>query len=162
MGIFMRCLLVAAVMSGAVITMSSESEAQVPVVVSPAVPAVVGFSAERRGLFGRRVVFRPVVAPVSTAVPVTTFAPAVTVARPVVTMSRPVVTMSRPVVTMSQPVVMARPVVTVARPVVTQRVAVGFAPPAVPVTSFFAPPVGVPIAAPVTTFRVPVVPVVGF
>ncbi len=142
MGIYMRCLLVAAVMSGAVISMSSESEAQVPVAVSPAVPAVVGYTAERRGLFGWRVVYRPVVAPVAAAVPVAGVAPTVTVARPVVTV--------------------ARPVVTVARPVVTQRVVVGYAPPAVPVTSFYAPPVGVPVPAPITTYRVPVVPVVGF
>ncbi len=135
MGIYMRCLLVAAVMSGAVISMSSESEAQVPVAVSPAVPAVVGYTAERRGLFGWRVVYRPVVAPVAAAVPVAGVAPTVTV---------------------------ARPVVTVARPVVTQRVVVGYAPPAVPVTSFYAPPVGVPVPAPITTYRVPVVPVVGF
>ena len=135
MGIYMRCLLVAAVMSGAVISMSSESEAQVPVAVSPAVPAVVGYTAERRGLFGWRVVYRPVVAPVAAAVPVAGVAPTVTV---------------------------ARPVVTVARPVVTQRVVVGYAPPAVPVTSFYAPPVAVPVPAPITTYRVPVVPVVGF
>lgn len=142
MGSSLRCLLVAAVMGGAVITMPSEAQAQVPIAVAPAVPTVVGYTAERRGLFGQRVVFRPVVAPVATAVPVTTFAPTVTVARPVVTV--------------------ARPVVTVPTPVVSQRVVVGFAPPAAPVTSFFAPPVAVPVAAPVTTFRVPVVSVVGF
>jgi hypothetical protein len=149
MGSSLRCLLVAAVMGGAVITMPSEAQAQVPIAVAPAVPAVVGYTAERRGLFGQRVVFRPVVAPVATAVPVTTFAPTVTVARPVVTVARPVVTV-------------ARPVVTVPTPVVSQRVVVGFAPPVTPVTSFFAPPVAVPVAAPVTTFRVPVVSVVGF
>jgi hypothetical protein len=149
MGTYMRCLLVTAVISGAVITMPSKAEAQFPVVVAPAAPAVVGYTAERRGLFGRRVVFRPVVAPVATAVPVTTVAPTVAVARPVVTVARPAVTV-------------ARPVVTAAPTVVSQRVVVGYAPPPVPVTSFFAPPVSVPVAPPVTTFRVPIVPVVGF
>ena len=130
---FARYLLVAAVAVAGAIAFQSDAQAQVPIAVTtvqPVVPAVVGYTAERRGLFGRRVVYRPVVAPVGAAVPV---ASTVTVARPVVTVARPVVTVARPVV--------PAPII---------------APP--PVAAYY-PPVAVPVAvpAPVTTYRVPVV-----
>ena len=59
---------------------ASGADAQGPVVVTtlrPAVPSVVGYVPVRRGLFGRRIVYRPVVAPV--------------VAAPVAVAQRPVV-----------------------------------------------------------------------
>ena len=119
----------------------SDAHAQVVTTLVPATP-VVGFVQERRGLFGRRTVMRPVVA--YPAVPVTTVPVApVTVARPVV-VSQPVtawhpvavappVTVARPVV-VSTPVTVARPVVvsktvTIARPVIVSQ----------PVTTFYAP-----------------------
>ena len=78
-----RCLLVGAVAVAALVVMPSSAHAQYPVAVTPVqpvVPAVVGYTAERRGLFGWRTDYRPVVAGVPT-VPV---APAVAVAPPVV------------------------------------------------------------------------------
>ncbi len=117
----------------------AETNAQVVTTLVPATP-VVGYVQERRGLFGRRTVMRPVIA----AVPVTTVVAApVTVARPVVvsqtmTSFHPVtvaapVTVARPVV-VSAPVTVQRPIVvskivTVARPVVVSQ----------PVTTYYAP-----------------------
>ena len=149
-------------------TSPQDASAQYAVAVTPVAPAVVGYAPERRGLFGRRVVYRPVVTPVAAAVrvaPVTVARPVVTVARPVVTVARPVVTVARPVVTVSRPVVtVSRPVVSVARPVVTMaRPVVTVARPVVtaPVTSYYAPAV-----APVTTYYPPpapvVTPIIGF
>lgn len=57
-----------------------DANAQYAVAVQPVVPAVVGYTAERRGLFRQRVVIRQVVAPVAAAV---SFSPVVP-ARPVV------------------------------------------------------------------------------
>jgi hypothetical protein len=57
----------------------------------PVVPAVVGYTARRAGLFGRRVVMRPVVAPVAVPAPVVVARPVV-VAPPVVVVARPAVT----------------------------------------------------------------------
>ncbi len=71
------------------LTAGSRAEAQYPVAVQPVAPVVVGYSAQRRGLFGRRIVYRPVVAPVAVA-PVAVAAP-VTVARPVVVAYPPTV-----------------------------------------------------------------------
>jgi hypothetical protein len=122
--------------------LQSDASAQYPVAVTavqPVVPAVVGYAPQRRGLFGRRVVYRPVVAPV-------------VVARPVVA---PVV-VARPALA---PVVVARPGFA---PVVVARPA--FAPVmAPPVSAYYAPPVRVLV--PVRTYRIPVtnyVPVIGF
>ena len=128
-----RCLLLAGSAAAAITILPNEAHAQQAFAVTPAAPAVVGFTAERRGLFGWRTVYRPIVAPVATAVPV---APAVTVARPVISQSviSQSVVMARPVI--SQPV-MSQSVV-MARPVVSEPVVVGFAPSAAPVTSFFA------------------------
>ncbi len=139
-----RYLLLGAVAVAAFAAVPSQAQAQYPIAVTqvqPVVPAVVGYTAERRGLFGWRVVYRPVVAGV---------------AAPVVTSAVPV---------------------TMAQPVVSQRVVVGYAPSAAPVTSFYAPapapvtsfyapPVTVvaPVAAPITTYRIPtpvVYPAVG-
>ncbi len=140
-----RTLSVAIVATIAVLACSSDAQAQYPVAVQPVVPAVVGYTAERRGLFRRRVVYRPVVAPVAAPVvpvaPVAPAAPVVSVARPVV--SAPVVTVARPVLTtpvVAAPVVVARPVVapvTVARPVVVAPVRAYYAPPVVPLINGF-------------------------
>ena len=123
---------------------ASRAEAQYAVAVQPVAPAVVGYTAQRRGLFGRRVVYRPVVAPVAVA-PVAVEAP-VTVARPVV----------------SAPITVARPVI--AAPVVTSYYAPAapvvrsyYAPPAPVVRSYYAPPVVVPVQS----YRI-AVPVIGF
>ena len=70
-------------MRAALTAMPSDAQAQYPVAVTqvqPVVPAVVGYTAERRGLFGWRVVYRPVIAGVP-SVPVT---PTVAVAPAVV------------------------------------------------------------------------------
>ncbi len=141
MRLITRILCILAVAFALTALTPERAEAQYPVavpVVQPVVPAVVGYSAERRGLFGLRVVYRPVVAPVAAA-PVAV-APTVSVARPVVTVAPS--TVARPVVTV------ARPVVTVARPVVSVA----------PVATYYAPPV-----IPVTTYRYPVVyPILSF
>jgi len=99
-------------------------------------PAVVGYTAERRGLFGRRTVYRPVlgpsvaqpiavVAPVQTATQATAFAPAsITAARPVLQapavyqapLAAAPVVVSQRVVT-SGPVIMGRPVISTPAPV---------------------------------------------
>ncbi len=121
-----RSMLVGFLAAAFCLTYPENASAQYPVAVQPVAPAVVGYTAHRRGVFGRRVVYRPVVAPVAPVVPA---APVVTVARPVVTVARPVVSVARPVVTVARPVV---PVVTVA-----------------PVAAYYAPPV-------VRAYRVPV------
>ena len=113
----------------------SDASAQYPVAVQPAVPAVVGYAAQRRGLFGRRVVYRPVVAPIPVApVPV---APVVTVARPVV----------------------AAPVTVGYAPAVAP-VTVRYAPVVAPVAAYRIAPA--PILPPVQTYRVAVPYVYGF
>ena len=88
---------------------TKEAAAQYPVyygpVVQPVAPAVVGYTARRAGFFGRRVIVRPVVAPVVAA-------PApVVVARPVV--AAPVVP-----VTAYYPPAVAVPVTTYRAPVI--------------------------------------------
>jgi hypothetical protein len=112
-------------------------------------PAVVGYTAERRGLFGRRTVYRPVlgpsvaqpiavVAPVETITQATAFAPVpITAARPVLQptavyqspLAAAPVVVSQRVVT-SGPVVMGRPVVNAQSPVImgTAPVIMGPAP----------------------------------
>jgi hypothetical protein len=117
--------LVAAVIT---IAMQNDATAQYPVAVQPVVPAVVGYTAERRGFFGQRVVLRPVVANVAAA-PAVPVEPAVTVRRPAV----------EPVAAYYPPP--AKPVVTTYRvPVVTTY--------RVPVVTTYRVPV-------VTTYRVP-------
>ena len=132
-----------------------EAEAQYPYTINAAptyiapvqayAPAIVGYTAERRGLFGRRTVYRPVLGP-SVAQPIAVAAPVETItqataigpapiaaapiaaARPVVeapmvypspVMSAPVV-VSRRVVT-SSPVVVARPVIGAPAPIIMAR-----------------------------------------
>ncbi len=129
-------ILIAGLIAGVItIALQNDAKAQYPVAVQPVVPAVVGYTAERRGLFGQRVVFRPVVANVPAA-PAVAVEPAVTVARPVVTVARPAV---EPVAAYYPPP--AQPVVTTYRvPVVTTYRA--------PVVSTYRVPV-------VTTYRIP-------
>jgi len=137
-----------------------EAEAQYPYTVNVAptyvapvpayAPAIVGYSAERRGLFGRRTVYRPVLGPsvaqpIAVAAPVETISQATAIAaapiaaapiaaapiaaaRPVIqaplVYSSPVVSapvvVSKRVVTTS-PVVVARPVVPAPAPIVMAR-----------------------------------------
>ena len=143
-----RLLLVGMIAVGGLIALAGEAQGQVPVAVTtvqPVVPGVVGYLPERRGLFGQRIVYRPVVAP-------TVAAPAVTVTQPLAVSQS--VAVARPVTTVAQPLAVA-PTVTVARPVI--------AAPVVPVRSFFAP--AAPVAVPVTTYRIPVttyVPAIGY
>lgn len=125
-----RLLCVGLLVTCLCLAVESDASAQYPVVVQPAVPAVVGYTAERRGLLGLRVVYRPVVAPVAAAPAV----PTVTVARPVV--AAPVTLGYAPVET---------PVTSYYAP----------APVAVPVTSYYAPPVTT-YRVPVTSYRIPV------
>lgn len=131
-----RLLCVGLLVAGLACLAPAEASAQYPVVVQPAVPAVVGYTAERRGLLGLRVVYRPVVSPVAAAVP----AAPVTVARPV--LAAPAITVARPA--------WAAPAVTVARP--------AWVVPA-PVTRYYAPPAPVAVPTyrvPVTSYRIPV------
>ena len=120
-----------------------DANAQYPVAAQPVAPAVVGYAAQRRGLFGRRVVYRPVVAPVPVAaVPV---APVVTAARPVI--AAPVTVGYAPAVA---------PVTVRYAPVTVQ-----YAPAVVaPVAAYRIAPA--PIVAPVRTYRVAVPYVYGF
>ncbi|MCP4941946.1 MAG: hypothetical protein GY924_08205 [Planctomycetaceae bacterium] len=110
-------------------------------------PAVVGYTAERRGLFGRRTVYRPVlgpsvaqpiavVAPVQTITQATAYAPApITAARPVLQapafyqapLAAAPVVVSQRVVT-SGPVVMGRPVISTPAPVLSTPAPVLMAP----------------------------------
>jgi hypothetical protein len=119
---------------------ASRADAQYAVAVQPVAPAVVGYTAQRRGLFGRRIVYRPIVAPVAVA--------PVAVARPVVTAYRPAV---------ASYYAPAAPVVTsYYAPVVRSY----YAP---VVRSYYAP--AAPVVVPVRTYRVPVptfVPVIGY
>jgi hypothetical protein len=114
----------------------NDTFAQYPVSVRPVVSSVVSYVPMRRGLFGRRIVYRPVVTPVTTFVPVA--APTV-VARPV-----------------SVPVVVARPVSDWS-PVVVRYAP---APPIPRVSAYYTPmppaPVAIPYLPPVTTYRIPI------
>jgi hypothetical protein len=85
---FEKSVCLAAVAASLLLVAENQVSAQYPVYYAPppVVPAVVGYSARRAGLFGRRVVVRPVVA----AVPV----PTVPVAISTVAVARPVVTTS--------------------------------------------------------------------
>lgn len=135
-----RCLLFGGVVAGTLMASPSKARAQFPIAVAPvqsAVPAVVGYAPERRGLFGWRVVYRPVVAPVAVA-PV---AAAPIVAAPFT------------------------PTVSVGRPIIADPGLYGYGPAVAPVTSYFAPPMPIVVPAPITTFRYPfpaVVPYVGY
>ena len=100
-------------------------------------PAVVGYTAERRGLFGRRTLYRPVLGPavaqpVSVVAPVETVTQATSRATVPITSARPVLQASAvyqapvaaatqvvsPSVVNSGPVVVGRPVISVPAPVV--------------------------------------------
>jgi hypothetical protein len=73
-----RLICLATLASFLMLAMQEKAQAQYPVYYAPAppaVPAVVGYSARRGGLFGQRLVVRPVIAPVAAA--------PVVVARPV-------------------------------------------------------------------------------
>ena len=109
------------------------SNAQVPIATTfvPAAP-VVGFVPERRGLFGLRTVYRPVVG-FPAAAPVT-------VARPVI--------VSRPV-TVARPVIVTQPVTTYYAPAAPTTT---YYAPAAPTTTYYAP------AAPTTTYYAPAAP----
>jgi hypothetical protein len=102
---------------------SPQASAQVPVVVSTYYPAIptISYYPERRGLFGRRIVYRPYVT-VAPATPVTTYyAPAPTVVQ------SPVTTYYAPA-----PTIVQGPVTTYYAPAPTVV--------ASPVTTFMAPP----------------------
>ena len=96
-----------------IVASSRPAKAQQPVVVNTVTPAVVGYAAERAGLFGLRTRIRPIVAPYSTPVavmsapvqPVTVLRPA-SIVRPVAVRPVTVVVPRRPVAQ-----VVARPVV---------------------------------------------------
>ena len=98
-----RLLSLATVASLLMLATQNEAQAQYPVYyapVQPVAPAVVGYSARRAGLFGQRVVVRPIVAPVAAA--------------PVV-LARPVVDTAAPAV-VARPIVAPQPVVALMRP----------------------------------------------
>ncbi|MCO8122823.1 hypothetical protein NHH03_13830 [Stieleria sp. TO1_6] len=84
-----RLICTIAIASAAMLSTPTVANAQYPAYYAPvlAPSPVVGYTARRRGLFGRRVVVRPLVAPsVVTYAPLRTyFAPAVPVAVPVTT-----------------------------------------------------------------------------
>jgi hypothetical protein len=141
----------------------SDASAQSPVAIQPVAPAVVGYTAERRGLFGRRVVYRPVLAPVAAAVPV---APVVTAARPV--FAAPVTVNYAPAVA---PVTVRYAPAAVRYAPAVAPVTVRYAPTVAPVTVRYAPAVApvaayrvapAPIVAPIRRYRVPVPFVFGF
>jgi hypothetical protein len=126
---FTRVLYCAVAVSCLMLATNKEASAQYPVYyapVQPVAPAVVGYSARRAGLFGQRVVVRPVFAPVAVSAPVVA-------ARPVVAPA-PVVA-ARPVLAPAPVTVRAyyAPPVPVAVPVTTYRVPVA---PYVPVYGF--------------------------
>ena len=130
---FTRFFCAAVIVAGWMLTTTTDVKAQYPVYsvpVAPVAPAVVGYAPERRGLFGQRVVYRPVVGAVTAAVPVPV-AP-VTVARPVI--------VGRP----------ALPVAVAPAPVTAYYA------PAAPVGV----PAPIAVPAPVTTYRVPITPLV--
>jgi hypothetical protein len=129
MNIFQRYLLAGLLAVAITFVFGADARAGYPYAVQPVAPAVVGYTAEQRGFFGRRVVMRPVVAPVVAAVPT------VAVARPVITVARPVVAPVAPVASYYAPTV---------RPV-----AAYYAPPVTPVVTTYRVPV-------VTTYRLPV------
>lgn len=123
---------------GVLLGVASEATAQGPLVYYPASPAVT-YVPEVRGLFGQRLVYRPVLAaPVAVAAAP---APPVVVARPVTTYYAPAV--SAPVTSYYAPAVPA--------PVTTY-----YAPAPAAVTSYYAPAVPV-LSAParVTAYYAP-------
>ncbi len=121
------------------LAVQSDAHAQYGVVVQPVVPAVVGYTAERRGLFGQRVVMRPIVAPVAAAAPVVA-------ARPVV---------SEPVAVQYAPP--AAPVAAYYAP--PAPVTMRYAPVVAPVATYYRAPVPV---VPVRSYRVAVPYIYGF
>ncbi len=61
-----RTACVAVLLGAAFVSMDKPAQAGHPVYVAPVMPAVVGYTARRGGLFGQRTVLRPVVAPIAT------------------------------------------------------------------------------------------------
>ena len=188
MRLIINSLVVGLVSVGMGLTEQREAAAQYPYTINatptyvvPAqayAPAVVGYTAERRGLFGRRTVFKPVLGPsvaqpVAVAAPLETVTQATAIAPVPVTSSRPVISpapiYSTPVasapVVVSQRVVTANPVV-VSRPVVgTQRQVVVARPVVAP--TVVSPPVVIAPPPVITQYYPPVypapfAPVVGF
>lgn len=143
--------LLATVCGGMLVATSEQAAAQYPVVTAygPATPAV-GYVPVRRGLFGLRTAYQPVVS-YPAVVPVTV-APAIPVIRArLVTVARPVIVASPVIV--SQPIVMAQPIVasrpvTVAAPVIVSRPIMV----ARPVTPYYAPAPRSFLPAPTTVY----------
>ncbi|TWU34304.1 hypothetical protein [Novipirellula artificiosorum] len=144
---FLRFSAIALFMICVTIHSGQDAKAQYPSVQAVA-PAVVGYVPERRGLFGWRTTYRPVIAPVSVAAPVVTARPVV-VARPAIA-SPPVTVRYAP---MPAPVTSYYAPPSVAAPVRSY-----YAPPTVvaPVRSYYAPPA--PVLVPLT----PSIPVLGY
>ncbi len=123
--------------------------AQYPVILTPAptVP-VIGYRPERRGLFGQRTVYRPVVvgaAPVAPAVPVSTI-----VQSPVVP--------SVAVPSVAVPSVAIQPATTLARPILPPPpTEVRYSPVVAAPTTVYYPPAPVLTVPTIRTYRVPVV-----
>ena len=95
-----QCLMAALAAGCMMFGLEGQARAQFPIVVTPpqpVLPAVVGYSTERRGLFGQRVVMRPLVSPVATL----PAPPVVVAARPVVTATAPPVITLPPAVSTS-------------------------------------------------------------
>jgi hypothetical protein len=157
-----------------------EAEAQYPYTVNAAptyiapvqayAPAIVGYTAERRGLFGRRTVYRPVLgpsvaqpiavaAPVQTITQATAIAPAPIAAAPIaaapIAAARPVVEapMVYPSPVMSAPVVVSQRVVT-SSPVVVARPVIGAPAPIIMARPMLAPVV---VRQPVIIGQTPVI-----
>lgn len=116
-------------------------------------PAVVGYAAERRGLFGLRTSYRPIVANVPVQKTVTVRQQTPVYVAPVA-VQRPVVAPPTPLPT---PVVVQRPVVVPPPTVVVPTTRVVPLTPVVPVVpvqaSYLAP--APPVAVPVTTYYAP-------
>ena len=147
-----------------------EAEAQYPYTVNAAptyiapvqayAPAIVGYTAERRGLFGRRTVYRPVLGPsvaqpIAVAAPVETITQATAIAPAPIAAARPVVeapmVYSSPV--MSAPIVVSQRVVT-SSPVVVAKPVIGAPAPIIMARPMLAPVV---VSQPVITGQPPVI-----
>jgi hypothetical protein len=152
-----------------------EAEAQYPYTINAAptyiapvqayAPAIVGYTAERRGLFGRRTVYRPVLGP-SVAQPIAVAAPVETITQAMAIAPAPIaaapIAAARPVVeapmvysspVMSAPVVVSQRVVT-SSPVVVAKPVIGAPAPIIMARPMLAPVV---VSQPVITGQPPVI-----
>lgn len=133
-----------AVAIAACATLASSDDAcgQVTVTtVQTSAPAVIGYVPERRGLFGLRTAYRPIVG----AVPV----------QKTVTVQQAPVAVQRPPVYVPTPVTVQRPPVYVPTPAPVYAPAPVYVPaPVVPVTTYLAPVTPVPV----TTYYTPLYP----